>query len=289
MTLDQLRIFVAVAERQHVTAAARALNIAQSAVSAAVSGLEARHGVKLFHRVGRGIVLTEAGTAFLAEAQAVLARAGHAAAVLDDFAGLERGSLRVVASQTIAGYWLPPYLAAFRARYPGIAVDMAIGNTAQAADAVREGTSDLGFVEGMIDDPALARWPVAEDRLVLVSSAPWPAHVPTNAELCAARWLLRERGSGTRQVLESHLTETGIDPGRLDPALVLPSNEAVRTAAEAGAGIAALSRLVVAPALAAGTLYEAPLDLGIRPFFGLRHKERYRTRAADALLELIKT
>ena len=287
MTLDQLRIFVAVAERQHVTAAARALNIAQSAVSAAVSGLEARHGVKLFHRVGRNIVLTEAGTAFLAEAQAVLARAGHAAAVLDDFAGLERGSLRVVASQTIAGYWLPPHLAAFRARYPGIAVDMAIGNTAQAAAAVREGTSDLGFVEGAVDDPALARWPVAEDRLMLVSAMPWPDHSPANAELRAARWLLREPGSGTRQVLEDQLAAIGIDPSTLDIALVLPSNEAVRTAAEAGAGVAALSQLVVAPALAAGTLYRAPLDLGTRPFFGLRHKERYRTRAADALLELI--
>ena len=91
MTLEQLRIFVAVAERCHVTRAAEALNMAQSAVSAAVSALEGRHGATLFHRVGRGIALTEAGALFLGEARAVLARAealGFAVQVADLTAGL---------------------------------------------------------------------------------------------------------------------------------------------------------------------------------------------------------
>ena len=92
MTLDQLRIFVAVAERQHVTRAAEALNLAQSAVSAAVSTLEGRHGTKLFHRVGRGIALTQAGTLFLGEARAVLARAAAAELALAELGGLTRGS-----------------------------------------------------------------------------------------------------------------------------------------------------------------------------------------------------
>lgn len=77
MTLEQLRIFVAVAERQHVTRAAQALNLAQSAARAAIAALEARHGTKLFHRVGRGIELTEAGRLFLGEAKAALATAGY--------------------------------------------------------------------------------------------------------------------------------------------------------------------------------------------------------------------
>ncbi len=78
MTLEQLRVFVAVAERQHMTRAAEALHLAQSAASAAIAALEVRHGAKLFHRVGRGIELTEAGTLFLVEARAVLARAASA-------------------------------------------------------------------------------------------------------------------------------------------------------------------------------------------------------------------
>jgi len=98
MTLEQLRVFVAVAERQHMTRAAEALHLAQSAVSAAIAALEGRHGAKLFNRVGRGIELTEAGKLFLTEAKAVLARAEAADLVLAELAGLKRGTLTVQAS-----------------------------------------------------------------------------------------------------------------------------------------------------------------------------------------------
>src|SRR5579863_6888081 len=153
MTLEQLRVFVAVAERQHVTRAAEALNIAQSAVSAAVAALEGRHGAKLFHRVGRGIELTEAGALFLVEARAVLARADSAELVLSELSGLKRGALSVYASQTIASYWLPRYLVAFRRAYPGVAIRLSVGNTSQVAAAVRAGAADLGFVEGAVEEP----------------------------------------------------------------------------------------------------------------------------------------
>ena len=102
MTLEQLRVFVAVAERQHVTRAAKALNLAQSAASAAIATLEARHGAKLFHLVGRGIELTEAGLLFLVEARAVLARAVSAELVLSELGGLKRSTLAMQASKTIA-------------------------------------------------------------------------------------------------------------------------------------------------------------------------------------------
>ena len=103
LTLEQLRILVAVAEREHVTQAARALNLTQSAVSAAVSAIESRHGVKLFDRVGRRIELTEGGRTFLTEARAVLARAAAAETVLSDLAGLKPGAVTLAASQTVFG------------------------------------------------------------------------------------------------------------------------------------------------------------------------------------------
>jgi DNA-binding transcriptional LysR family regulator len=131
MTLEQLRVFVAVAERQHVTRAAATLNLAQSAVSAAIAALEARHGTKLFHRVGRGVELTEAGALFLVEARAILARVEAAGQVLSELGDLKRGTLALHASQTIAGYWLPRHLVAFRRQYPGIDIRLAVGNTAQ--------------------------------------------------------------------------------------------------------------------------------------------------------------
>jgi DNA-binding transcriptional LysR family regulator len=286
MTLDQLRIFVAVAERQHVTAAARAVNLTQSAVSAAVAALEARHDVRLFHRVGRGHVLTDAGRVFLDEARQVLARAEAAERALDDLGQLRRGTLRVVASQTIAAYWLPPVLARYHRRHPGIELDVAIGNTEAAAAKVRDGAADLGIVEGAVDDPALAHWQVGADRLVLVQSLPWDARPIDARWLAAVRWVRREPGSGTRSTIDAVLAGLGLDPDGLD-ALVMPSNESVRTAVEAGAGIAALSSLVVGPALAAGTLHALPFEFAPRPFHALRHKERYRPRAADALVDLL--
>ncbi|QYE33467.1 MULTISPECIES: LysR family transcriptional regulator [Sphingosinicellaceae] len=287
MTFEQLRIFVGVAEREHMTLAARALHITQSAASAAIAALEERHGVKLFHRVGRGIGLTEAGNVFLIEARSILARATAAETILDELGTLKRGTLRVVASQTIAAYWLPPILAVFHDRYPLVSVVLTIGNTRQAAVRVRNDEADLGFVEGEVDDPTLVVWPIGEDRLVLVRSVPFAEETVDADWLRQARWVEREPGSGTRSTLDRHRLALGVDPAMLDVALVLPSNESVRTAVEAGAGVAVLSSLVVAPALKAGLLYAAPITFRPRPFYGLRHKERYRTKATDALLELI--
>ncbi|MAC11671.1 LysR substrate-binding domain-containing protein [Novosphingopyxis baekryungensis] len=286
MTLDQLRIFVGVAEREHMTRAAEALNITQSAVSAAIKTLEERHGVALFHRVGRRIELTEAGRLFLSEARAVLGRAASAERTLAEYGGLERGSLSLVASQTIAGYWLPPLLARFHKRYPGIIVQMAIGNSDQAAEQVHEGSAELGFVEGLIDDPALARWTVGHDELALVGAA--PTDEPINAKwLSAATWVLREEGSGTRSTFEASLKARGMTIADLNVALTLPSNEAVRSATAAGAGYTVISTLVAGPLLASGKLHRLPFKLDPRLFYGLRHKERYRSKAGDALLELI--
>src|SRR5260370_3763125 len=126
MTLEQLRIFIAVAERQHVTQAASELHLTQSATSGVIAALEARYGIKLFDRVGRGIVLTQTGRDFLNEARQVVARAKAAAQVLNDLAGLKRGSLTLAASQTVANYWLPPRIETFRKAHPGIALALAI-------------------------------------------------------------------------------------------------------------------------------------------------------------------
>jgi DNA-binding transcriptional LysR family regulator len=218
MTLEQLRVFVAVAERQHVTRAAEALNIAQSAVSASIAALEGRHGAKLFNRVGRGIELTEAGELFLAEARAVLARAESAELVLSELGGLKRGALSVHASQTIAGYWLPRHLVAFHRAYPGVAIRLSIGNTSQAAAAVRGGEADLGFVEGEVDDPALISEPIARDQLVIVVGAdhPWGERKGlVKDDLMEVDWVLREPGSGTRSGFEHALEGLGLSPHKL--------------------------------------------------------------------------
>ena len=290
MTLEQLRVFVAVAERQHVTRAAEALNLAQSAVSAAIAALEARHAIKLFQRIGRGITLTDAGALFLDEARAVLARAAGAEQVLADLGGLKRGTLALQASQTIASYWLPRHLVAFRRAHPGIALRLSVGNTAQAAAAVLAGAAELGFVEGAVADPALTGRCVARDQLVIVVGPghPWVTYPPPSpAALLDSDWVLREPGSGTRSVFEAALEGFGLPPAGLRVALELPSNESVRAAVEAGLGATALSGSVAAPSLEAGLLHQVPLALPDRAFNVLFHLDRPRSRAAGALLALL--
>jgi DNA-binding transcriptional LysR family regulator len=289
MTLEQLRIFVAVATLEHVTQGARVLNLTQSATSAAVAALEAHYQTKLFDRVGRRIVLTATGRAFLGEAKSILARVAAAEAVLADLAGLQRGSLVLAASQTIGNYWLPVLIHRFNALHPAIALSLTIGNTEQVASQVRDGLADLGFVEGDIDDPMLALQPVADDELVLVGPPRHPLcqDEPVAASLKSARWVLREVGSGTRSMFEAALDGLGLHLSDLDVALELPSNEAVRTAVEAGAGVTVVSKLVVAGALKAGTLAVADITLPRRHFFSLRHKEHHMTQAAREFLRVV--
>lgn len=290
MTLEQLRIFVAVAEREHVTRAAADLNLTQSATSAAIAALEHRYDARLFDRVGRRIELTEAGRLFLIEARGVLARAAAAETLLTDLAGLKRGALSLAASQTIGNYWLPPLMQRYQERYPGIALSLRIGNTEQVANWVHETSADLGLIEGEIDDPALAATQVAEDEMMLVVGAhhPWARHAAIRPEeLPGSPWVLREPGSGTRSIFEGWLREAGLSLDRLTIGLELPSNEAVRSAVEAGAGATVISRLAVATLLCAGSLVAVHLPLPKRRFYALRHKERHITHAERAFSSLL--
>ena len=210
MTLEQLRIFIAVAESQHVTRAASELNLTQSATSAAIAALESRYGIKLFDRIGRGIVLTQTGRDFLEEAREVVARAKAAAQVLDDLAGLKRGSLSLAASQTVANYWLPRRIETFRRAYPGIDLHVTTGNTEQVAQDVHRGAADLGFVEGEVDDPSLSIRRMEGDTLAVVVglSHPWTGKTRiTPKMLTGTSWMLREPGSGTRSMFEAALQE----------------------------------------------------------------------------------
>lgn len=287
MTLEQLRIFIAVAEKQHMTKAALQLNMTQSATSAAIAALEARYDVKLFDRIGRGIALTHVGREFLNEARGVLARAKTAEETLHDLSTLKHGSLSIAASQTIGNYWLPSHLRQFQKTYPGIVLNVAIANTEQVAQAVRNGTANLGFVEGEVDDAQLASQKIEGDSVIVVvgMTHPWvknPAKLPE--ALLETRWILREPGSGTRAMFETALRGLGLDPSALNIQLELPSGEAIRTAVESSDCATAVSDLVVALALTAKTLHRVPVTLPRRSFYILRHRERHCSSAARAFL-----
>ena len=286
MTLDQLRIFVAVAERRHMTKAAASLGMTQSAASAAIAALERRHGARLFDRIGRGIELSDTGRRFLPEARAVLEQLNTARAVLDDVSDPASGTVSIAASQTIANYWLPRRLTAYHTEYPHVRLDVQIGNTRQVEASVLEGRSEIGLVEGRVENAALLRRQVDHDRLVLVvaNGRPLPREsAPGHVDLRSVSWVIREAGSGTRAGLEDLAAKDGLTLDDLPIFLVLPGNEAVREAVEAGAGATIISEHVVASALADGRLKAIPIDLPPRDFVLLRHRERHIAAAAEVL------
>jgi DNA-binding transcriptional LysR family regulator len=287
MTLDQLRVFVEVAERGHVTRAAEALHISQSAASAAIAALEEHYQIKLFDRVGRGIQLSEAGRIFVREARAVLERASMAQSVLQDLAGSPAGPIALAASQTIATYWLPHRLATFHLANPCVRLNVAIRNTHEVESAVADGEVSIGLVEGPTQHPVVSRIRIDHDQMVLVVAAgrAAPAENPGGkVDLRALNWVIREPGSGTRRALEDLVAREGLSLEDLNIFLELPGNEAVRAAVEAGAGATIISRHVVASAIAAGRLKEIPIDLPQREYALLRHRDRHATLGQRALV-----
>ena len=287
MTLDQLRIFVEVADHGHVTRAARALGMSQSAASAAIATLEAGYQIKLFDRIGRGIQLTEAGRIFLREARPLLDRASITRSVLQELAGCAVGPVAIAASQTIATYWLPRRLATFHAANPGVRLNVIIRNTHEVEIAVAEGEVNLGLVEGPTQHPALIRQQIDHDHMVLVVAngrPPLPVTASGRLDLRAINWVIREPGSGTRRGVADLAAREGLTLDDLKIFLVLPGNEAVREAVEAGAGATVISRHVVASAIAAGTLAEIPIELPQREYALVRHRDRYAAAAQEALV-----
>jgi DNA-binding transcriptional LysR family regulator len=278
MTLEQLSVFIAVAEREHLTRGADAVGVSPSAASAAIKALEAYYDVRLFDRVGRRIELTREGRVLLTEARLTLAQVRHTESVLSELGSLRTGMLDVQASQTVANYWLPPRLLRFQGQFPGVAINFEVGNTDQVARAVVEGRAELGLVEGSINEPVLASTPVVRDRLVVVTVA------GLRTEFSDLKWVMRERGSGTRAVFEAAMAAAGYDPAGLQVALVLPTNEGVLSAVRAGTAAAALSEMVVAPFVKSGELRVLDIDLPPRQFSILRHRER-RLSAAAARFE----
>jgi DNA-binding transcriptional LysR family regulator len=287
MTLEQLRVFVAVAHLEHFTRAAERLKISQSAVSGAISALETEHSLLFFDRTRRHVELTAVGNVFLAEAEAILARVDLALRRIEDLSELRIGKLAVAASQTTANYWLPPLVDSFRELHPGVNIDLWHGNSADVEKRVLRGQADFGIIEQDPNDQTLNVEVLASDTLVAIVGPkhPWfdRDRVEWN-EITQTSWIMRELGSGTRALFEAALVAHGISPENLEIAMVFRNGEAIRNAVTAGSCAAVISNLVADIAIKAGTLRRLePISI-IRNFLALSLPGRPQTRASAALL-----
>jgi DNA-binding transcriptional LysR family regulator len=254
LNLHHLRVFAAVAEQRGFSRAAAALHISQPAVSKAVRQLERRIGVPLLERAGRASRLTAAGEQLAARARELFAVETAAEEELRALRGLEAGSLRVGASTTVATYLLPPILARFHDVHPAIALRVVSANTRAITRALLERRLDIALVEGPVEHPRVRarRW--RSDELVLIAP---PDHQLVSRrsvdvrELAAERFVVREPGSGTREVAERALAKSGVRPA---VGLQLGSTEAVKQAVAAGLGLAIVSRYAAEDQLALGSV-----------------------------------
>ena len=290
MTLTQLRIFAAIAEIGNVTRAAQELGITQSAASAAIANLESMYQVRLFERVGRSIVLSEVGKRFLPEAREALAGSANAIRALHILSEKTIGTLQIAASQTIANYWLPRKLASFHTINPGVSVNVKMSNTKNVETAVLLGQVNIGLVEGKVNLHDLDLIEVDQDQPVLVvSPKKWSElGITSNKnDIKNLPWIVREQGSGTRRILEELIQSLGLEWSELDVILELPSNEAVREAVIAGAGVTLISETVVNLSIENQTLRSVNLDIPTRSFSMVTRKQRVLSHLEEGLKNVI--
>jgi DNA-binding transcriptional LysR family regulator len=277
-TLRQLSVFIAVAQSGSTTAAGKALSMSQSAISAALGELELVANEQLFDRHGRRLVLNDAGRALQPQAIALVEGAESLARDLESVAV----SLRIAASSTIGNYVLPGILARFLTVYPAAKLNVVIGNTRDVLDAVNTFSADIGLIEGISHGPNVRVESWVDDEMVVVASPHHPlAQNARRSDLAKADWLVREPGSGTREIVEQQL---GGALGTLNIALELGNSEAIRRTLLSGYGISCLSRHIIADDIENGRLIAVKARLPVirRSFSIALHRNKTQTRGLAA-------
>lgn len=254
LTLRQLEVFSAICRTGGVTPAAGEVGLSQSAASQALAELESALEGPLFDRAGRKLLLNERGQALLPRASELLERASDIETMLRSHDSRVETQVRLAASLTVGSYMLPPLIGAFLAQQPQTRVELEVENTESVIAAVAAFRVDAGFIEGSCQHPDLLALPWREDELRIVAP---PGHALARKrklslqDLESAAWVLRERGSGTREMFERAAERQRL---RIRARLELGHTEAVMRAVSAGAGLSCLSRAAVEDAAQRGEL-----------------------------------
>jgi DNA-binding transcriptional LysR family regulator len=236
ITLRQLRIFEAVARHSSVSRAASELHLTQPAVSMQIKQLEEQIGLPLIDQIGKRLFLTEAGLELRGHAQKIAASMTNLNAAMDQFRDLERGMLRLAVVST-ANYFLPPFIANFHSKYPGVRISLTVENREAVLTALSDNRTDLAITgrppgavdvvaKRFMDNPLVVIAP-PDHRLAAQSAI-------TGAELGEETLVVREPGSGTRAAMERYFADLGVE---YRPGCELSTNEAIKQAVQAGLGL----------------------------------------------------
>lgn len=289
MTLRHMIIFRTVYESDcNSTKAAEKLHMTQPAISLAIKELEQYYGVRLFDRIGRRLKITDSGMLFLQ----------YAIHITDLFEDMEtglrdwdsKGILRVGASITIGSQFMPGYVKAYAEICPGIDVRVIVEQSDTLEHKILTNALDFALIEGIPSDPRIVAETYMHDRLCVLCSPDkgWKqGQTISREEFKKQRFLLREKGSGTRDVFDQVTARAGL---HIVPAWEAMSTSTLINAAVTGLGIAVLPERMIQPALKSGkiiTVNVENLDFR-RSFYIIRHKDKFLMSSANKFISLCK-
>jgi len=289
----KLRVFCAVADTKSFSKASELIHLTQPAVSLQVQAMEELYETRLFDRSGNAINLTPAGEILYKRAKEILALYAEAQKNISEITGAIKGSLSIGASSTIGNYLLPQIISAFKKKIPQVNIALVVGNTKTITEKLNAGEIDVALVEGDVSKQRFSVDILLSDELVVIMSPahPWAdrRNVP-GMDLIKEPLILREEGSGTRQIILKHLEDHGIKLDHLRIALVLGSTEAIKSAVEEGMGISIISAWAARQAIKHGIIKAMTFkDVKFhRNFSIISPKRNYCTHTAKEFLSFLK-
>ena len=243
MKLRHLGVFLCVCDEGNMTAAAEKLNMTQPSVSQTIAELESFYRVKLFERLGRKLFLTVAGQTLVTYARHIINLSKEAEESMREIH--RTGILRIGASTTIGASILSELLTVFTGEQPQVRLQTVVNNTKEIEEMLLLDQLDIGLVEGNVVSPAILAEPFMQEEMVLVCGPGHPLsirRIVKPAELDGREFVVREAGSGTRELFESVMNSQGL---RWQTYGVYNNTEAIKQAVAAGLALSVMSRLLV--------------------------------------------
>lgn len=289
----KLKVFCTVAETKSFSKASEIIRLTQPAVSLQIQALEEIYGTKLFNRSGCVIALTKAGETLYKYAKEINDLYMAVEKDIGNMTGRVKGIVSVGASSTIGNYVLPPVIADFKRKYPKVGVHIHIGNTKSVIESLNAANTDVGLVEGEVKKQKLVVEKLIPDEMVLIMSPVHPWAKKSNIsilELSKEPFILREEGSGTRQMIEKNLAKHGIVPHNIKISFIMGSTESIKGAVEEGLGVSIVSRWAAKKEVRYGTLKTARFKEQeiVRDFSLIYRKPVTYTHALDKFLGFLK-
>ncbi len=293
MELNQLRIFCAVVEKRSFSRAGEVVFLSQPTVSLQISALEQELGTKLLDRRGREVAITRTGETLYHYARRILELVDEAGQAIEQLKGLVKGKLMLGASTIPGEYILPSLLAKFKAKYPGIDINLIVGDTKEIIGKVAGNEVEVGVVGTREKSEKLVFDPFITEKLVLIAppNSRWLKHDEATLEdLKRAPFILRESGSGTRATVKQKLHEAGMKEEDLTVVMRLGSTAAVKSAVESGAGVSLISERAIENEIKLGTIKTIPVkDLELdREFFIVYSRKKSHSPAVQTLLQFLQ-